>query len=83
MTVGWGIAGCGWVARDHALPALLTVDGALPTEAVESLVRVAEDIAACIAWMASRPAHVNIDRMTVRPRAQAAQHKVHRVSDRD
>ncbi len=27
-TVGWGIAGCGWVARDHALPALLAVDGA-------------------------------------------------------
>ena len=41
---------------------------------------VAEDIAACISWMASRPSHVNIDRMTVRPRAQAAAHKVHRVS---
>jgi len=40
---------------------------------------VAEDIAACVSWVASRPAHVNIDRMTVRPRAQAAQHKVHRV----
>jgi predicted dehydrogenase len=26
--VGWGIAGCGWVARDHALPALLTTPGA-------------------------------------------------------
>ena len=24
---GWGIAGCGWVARDHALPALLAVPG--------------------------------------------------------
>lgn len=40
---------------------------------------VAEDIADCVAWVASRPSHVNIDRMTVRPRAQAAQHKVHRV----
>jgi NADP-dependent 3-hydroxy acid dehydrogenase YdfG len=39
----------------------------------------AEDIADCVAWVAGRPAHVNIDRMTVRPRAQAAQHKVHRV----
>ncbi|WP_091409691.1 SDR family NAD(P)-dependent oxidoreductase [Friedmanniella luteola] len=39
----------------------------------------AEDIADCVAWVAARPAHVNIDRMTVRPRAQAAQHKVHRV----
>lgn len=42
---------------------------------------VAEDIADAIAWMATRPAHVNIDEMVVRPRAQAAQHKVHRVQD--
>ena len=28
VTVGWGMAGCGWVARDHALPALLAVPGA-------------------------------------------------------
>lgn len=27
MSVGWGIAGCGWVARDHALPALLAAPG--------------------------------------------------------
>jgi NADP-dependent 3-hydroxy acid dehydrogenase YdfG len=40
-----------------------------------------EDIADCVAWVATRPSHVNIDRMTVRPRAQAAQHKVHRVFD--
>lgn len=40
----------------------------------------ADDIADCVTWVASRPPHVNIDRMTVRPRAQAAQHKVHRVS---
>lgn len=26
--VGWGVAGCGWVARDHALPALAAVAGA-------------------------------------------------------
>jgi NADP-dependent 3-hydroxy acid dehydrogenase YdfG len=38
-----------------------------------------EDIAECVAWVATRPSHVNIDRMTVRPRAQAANHKVHRV----
>ncbi|HEY5246896.1 MAG TPA: SDR family NAD(P)-dependent oxidoreductase [Dermatophilaceae bacterium] len=38
-----------------------------------------EDIADCVAWVATRPPHVNIDRMTVRPRAQAANHKVHRV----
>ncbi len=41
----------------------------------------AADIADCVAWVAARPGHVNIDRMTVRPRAQAAQHKVHRVFD--
>lgn len=40
---------------------------------------VAEDIADCIAFVASRPAHVNIDRLVVRPRAQAANHKVHRT----
>ena len=42
---------------------------------------VADDIADAIAWMVTRPAHVNIDSMVIKPRAQAAQHKVHRVSD--
>jgi len=42
---------------------------------------VAEDIAECVRWVASLPPHVNIDEIVVRPRAQAAQHKVHRVSD--
>jgi NADP-dependent 3-hydroxy acid dehydrogenase YdfG len=40
---------------------------------------VAEDIAECVAWTATLPHHVNIDRLVVRPLAQAAQHKVHRV----
>ncbi|MEU7871102.1 SDR family oxidoreductase [Dactylosporangium sp. NPDC049140] len=40
---------------------------------------VADDVADCIAWTATRPHHVNIDRLVVRPLAQAAQHKVHRV----
>ncbi|MEJ3743288.1 SDR family oxidoreductase [Actinomycetes bacterium KLBMP 9797] len=40
---------------------------------------VADDIADCVAWCATRPHHVNIDRLVVRPLAQAAQHKVHRV----
>jgi len=39
---------------------------------------VAEDIADAITWMATRPAHVNIDRMVVRPVAQAANFKVFR-----
>ncbi|WP_433344857.1 SDR family oxidoreductase [Micromonospora sp. CA-111912] len=41
---------------------------------------VAEDVADCIAWCATRPQHVNIDRLVVRPLAQAAQHKVHRTN---
>ncbi|GAA2705598.1 SDR family oxidoreductase [Micromonospora olivasterospora] len=41
---------------------------------------VAEDVADCIAWCATRPHHVNVDRLVVRPLAQAAQHKVHRVT---
>ncbi|WP_246281889.1 SDR family oxidoreductase [Fodinicola acaciae] len=39
----------------------------------------AEDIADCITWTVTRPPHVDIDLMVVRPLAQAAQHKVHRV----
>ena len=38
----------------------------------------ADDVADAITWMATRPSHVNVDRLTIRPRAQAAQHKVHR-----
>ncbi|MFW6638740.1 SDR family NAD(P)-dependent oxidoreductase [Nocardiopsis algeriensis] len=39
----------------------------------------AEDVADTVVWAVTRPPHVNIDLMVVRPRAQAAQHKVHRV----
>jgi NADP-dependent 3-hydroxy acid dehydrogenase YdfG len=39
---------------------------------------VAEDIAECVRWVASLPSHVDIDEIVVRPRALAAQHKVHR-----
>jgi NADP-dependent 3-hydroxy acid dehydrogenase YdfG len=39
----------------------------------------ADDIADCIAWAVTRPPHVDIDFMIVRPLAQAAQHKVHRA----
>jgi NADP-dependent 3-hydroxy acid dehydrogenase YdfG len=40
---------------------------------------VAGDIAECVRWATTLPHHVNIDRLVVRPLAQAAQHKVHRV----
>ncbi|HEX8780298.1 MAG TPA: SDR family NAD(P)-dependent oxidoreductase [Nocardioides sp.] len=42
---------------------------------------VAEDVADAVAWIATRPAHVNIDELVIKPRAQAAPHKVHRVQD--
>jgi NADP-dependent 3-hydroxy acid dehydrogenase YdfG len=38
----------------------------------------AADVAECIAWAASRPPHVNIDEIVVRPRDQASSHHVHR-----
>ncbi len=38
----------------------------------------ADDIADTIHFMVTRPHHVNLDRITIRPRAQAAQHKVYR-----
>src|SRR4051794_3065461 len=40
----------------------------------------ADDIADAITWMVTRPPHVNVDELVVRPRAQAAQHKVYRVT---
>ena len=39
---------------------------------------VAEDIADCIAFTVGLPLHVNVERLVVRPLAQAAQHKLHR-----
>jgi NADP-dependent 3-hydroxy acid dehydrogenase YdfG len=39
---------------------------------------VADDIADCIAWTVTRPKHVNVDLLVVRPLAQAAHHKVAR-----
>jgi len=38
----------------------------------------AEDVAEILVWVASRPAHVNIDEMLIKPVDQAAMHKVHR-----
>ena len=40
---------------------------------------VADDVADAITWVATRPSHVNVDELVIRPRAQAAQHKVHRT----
>ena len=38
----------------------------------------AEDIADCVTWAASRPAHVNIDQIMVMPTDQAGPRDVHR-----
>ena len=38
----------------------------------------AADVADCIVWAATRPAHVNIDEIVVRPRDQATATEVHR-----
>jgi NADP-dependent 3-hydroxy acid dehydrogenase YdfG len=43
----------------------------------------AEDIADCVDWVVTRPPHVNVDLLEVRPLAQAAQHKVHRIAPPD
>jgi NADP-dependent 3-hydroxy acid dehydrogenase YdfG len=43
----------------------------------------AEDVAECIRWVASRPAHVNIDELLVRPRDQATAAEVHRRGSPD
>ncbi|WP_030667403.1 SDR family NAD(P)-dependent oxidoreductase [Streptomyces rimosus] len=40
----------------------------------------ADDVADTVGWAVTRPAHVNIDLLVVRPRAQAANHKVHRTA---
>lgn len=45
-------------------------------EGIEPL--VAEDVADCIAWAVTRPSHVNVDLIVVKPRAQARATKVHR-----
>jgi NADP-dependent 3-hydroxy acid dehydrogenase YdfG len=41
----------------------------------------AEDVADCIAFVVTRPPHVNIDQLVVKPQAQATAMRVHRVID--
>ncbi len=38
----------------------------------------ADDVADAVTWVATRPSHVDIDQVVMRPRAQAAQHKLYR-----
>lgn len=39
----------------------------------------ADDVADTVCWAVTRPAHVNVDLLVLRPRAQASNYKVHRV----
>jgi NADP-dependent 3-hydroxy acid dehydrogenase YdfG len=63
---------------------LVRFDGnAAAADAVYAGVReplTAEDVADCVSWVVTRPPHVDIDLLVVRPLAQAAQHKVDRSS---
>jgi NADP-dependent 3-hydroxy acid dehydrogenase YdfG len=38
----------------------------------------ADDVADTVAWAVTRPSHVNVDLLVLRPRAQASNTKVHR-----
>lgn len=38
----------------------------------------ADDVADSVSWAVTRPAHVNVDLLVLRPRAQASNYKVHR-----
>jgi len=42
---------------------------------------VAADIGAAVAWVATRPSHVDIDEMVIRPRDQATATRVHRRTE--
>jgi NADP-dependent 3-hydroxy acid dehydrogenase YdfG len=39
-----------------------------------------EDVADCVVWAATRPSHVNVDEIVVRPRDQATAHHVNRLA---
>jgi NADP-dependent 3-hydroxy acid dehydrogenase YdfG len=71
----------GMVATDEFALVRFKGDAARAARTYEGVAEplVAEDVADCVAWAVTRPAHVNIDRIDVKPRAQAASHKVHRV----
>jgi NADP-dependent 3-hydroxy acid dehydrogenase YdfG len=40
-----------------------------------------DDIAECVAWVATLPSNINIDQLVVRPRAQATARDVYRSPD--
>lgn len=81
-TVGWGVAGCGWVARDHALPALRAVRDArvlaLHDVSAEAMARTGvaapqhTDLAAFLATPGLQAVYVATPNASHRPLVEAA-----------
>jgi NADP-dependent 3-hydroxy acid dehydrogenase YdfG len=70
----------GMVATEEFSLKRLGNDAAAAAKVYEGVERplTAEDIADSIVWTLTRPHHVNVDLLVLRPIAQAAQHKVAR-----
>ena len=71
----------GMVATDEFALTRFRGDSARAAKVYEGVAEplTADDVADCVAWCVTRPPHVDIDLLVVKPLAQAAQHKVHRV----
>jgi NADP-dependent 3-hydroxy acid dehydrogenase YdfG len=70
----------GMVRTDEFAVTRFRGDGAKAAAVYEGVSQplTAEDVADTVVWAVTRPSHVNVDLLVLRPRAQAAQHKVHR-----
>ncbi|MGA0061995.1 MAG: SDR family oxidoreductase [Candidatus Planktophila sp.] len=70
----------GMVKTDEFAKVRFNGDAARAAKVYEGVTRPlkAEDVAESIRWSVMLPDHFNIDSMTIRPLAQAAQHKVYR-----
>ncbi len=69
--VGWGIVGCGWVARDHVLPGLLATPGARLVGACDRRPELAADLAAAAASPEPVRATSRLEALLDDPRVQA------------
>jgi NADP-dependent 3-hydroxy acid dehydrogenase YdfG len=70
----------GMVKTDEFAKVRFSGDGDRAAKVYEGVTRplTADDVAESIRWSVMLPDHFNIDSMTIRPLAQAAQHKVYR-----
>lgn len=70
----------GMVATDEFATNRFRGDGEAAAKVYEGVDRplTAEDVAGCVSWVLSRPPHVDVDLLVVRPVAQSAQHKLYR-----